>query len=208
MGGGAVFPACLAQGSWLAPSVIFPPACPPRQDQLKQLQEILGSLSLQEEKTRASQLLLDQQVNSEAQRSSSLVAQLRAMVAEREAKVQQLELEIGQLGVQVSRALACLGPPSISKPWQVHPPSRESSATAAFHLPFLRPRHALPGSTLALCFPLASHPSPHTFPLLPLMVSLLCIKPVWGSASPLASLDPPRSRLLPAPAPHLWPSPS
>ncbi|GAB5576920.1 coiled-coil domain-containing protein 13 [Prionailurus iriomotensis] len=72
-------------------------------DQLKQLQEILGSLSLQEEKTRASQLLLDQQVNSEAQRSSSLVAQLRAMVAEREAKVQQLELEIGQLGVQYLR---------------------------------------------------------------------------------------------------------
>ncbi|XP_053077551.1 coiled-coil domain-containing protein 13 isoform X2 [Acinonyx jubatus] len=72
-------------------------------DQLKQLQEILGSLSLQEEKTRASQLRLDQQVNSEAQRSSSLVAQLRAMVAEREAKVQQLELEIGQLGVQYLR---------------------------------------------------------------------------------------------------------
>ncbi|XP_058585566.1 coiled-coil domain-containing protein 13 isoform X3 [Neofelis nebulosa] len=72
-------------------------------DQLKQLQEILGSLSLQEEKTRASQLRLDQQVNGEAQRSSSLVAQLRAMVAEREAKVQQLELEIGQLGVQYLR---------------------------------------------------------------------------------------------------------
>ncbi|XP_042855133.1 coiled-coil domain-containing protein 13 isoform X3 [Panthera tigris] len=72
-------------------------------DQLKQLQEILGSLSLQEEKTRASQLRLDQQLNSEAQRSSSLVAQLRAMVAEREAKVQQLELEIGQLGVQYLR---------------------------------------------------------------------------------------------------------
>ncbi|XP_045759908.1 coiled-coil domain-containing protein 13 [Mirounga angustirostris] len=69
-------------------------------DQLKQLQEILGSLSLQEEKTRASQHHLDQQVNSEAQQSISLITQLRAMVAEREAKVQQLELEIGQLSVQ------------------------------------------------------------------------------------------------------------
>ncbi|KAM7064238.1 coiled-coil domain-containing protein 13 isoform 1-T1 [Molossus nigricans] len=69
-------------------------------DQLKQLQEILGSLSLQEEKTRASQHRLDQQLNNEAQQSSSLVAQLQAMVAEREAKVRQLELELGQRGVQ------------------------------------------------------------------------------------------------------------
>ncbi|XP_041532708.1 coiled-coil domain-containing protein 13 isoform X3 [Microtus oregoni] len=69
-------------------------------DQLKQLQDILGSLSVQEESRRTSQHHLDQKVNSEAQRSSSLVAQLRAMVAEREAKVRQLELEIGQLSVQ------------------------------------------------------------------------------------------------------------
>ncbi|XP_059018337.1 coiled-coil domain-containing protein 13 [Mustela lutreola] len=69
-------------------------------DQLKQLQEILGSLSLQEEKTRASQRHLDQRVNSEVQQNSSLITQLRAMVAEREAKVQQLEVEIGQLSVQ------------------------------------------------------------------------------------------------------------
>ncbi|XP_046499058.1 coiled-coil domain-containing protein 13 isoform X2 [Equus quagga] len=72
-------------------------------DQLKQLQEILGSLSLQEEKTRASQHHLDQQLNNEAQQSSSLVAQLQAMVAEREAKVQQLELEIRQLSVRYLR---------------------------------------------------------------------------------------------------------
>ncbi|XP_075862875.1 coiled-coil domain-containing protein 13 [Microcebus murinus] len=72
-------------------------------DQLKQLQEILGSLGLQEEKARASQQHLDQQRHSEAQQSSSLVAQLRAMVAEREAKVRQLELEIGQLSVQYLR---------------------------------------------------------------------------------------------------------
>ncbi|XP_008568063.1 PREDICTED: coiled-coil domain-containing protein 13 [Galeopterus variegatus] len=72
-------------------------------DQLKQLQEILGSLSLQEEKTRVSQHHLDQQLNNEAQRSSSLITQLRAMVAEREAKVQQLEAEIGQLSVQYLR---------------------------------------------------------------------------------------------------------
>ncbi|XP_054993222.1 coiled-coil domain-containing protein 13 isoform X2 [Sorex araneus] len=72
-------------------------------DQLKQLQEILGSLSLQEEKSRVSQQRLDQQLNSEAQRSSSLVAQLQAMVAEREAKVRQLELEIGQLSTQYLR---------------------------------------------------------------------------------------------------------
>ncbi|CAI9159399.1 unnamed protein product [Rangifer tarandus platyrhynchus] len=72
-------------------------------DQLKQLQEILSSLSLQEEKMRVSQHRLDQQLNSEAQQSSSLVAQLRAMVAEREAKVRQLELEIGQLSLQYLR---------------------------------------------------------------------------------------------------------
>ncbi|XP_023599456.1 coiled-coil domain-containing protein 13 [Myotis lucifugus] len=71
--------------------------------QLKQLQEILGSLSLQEEKTRASQHCLDQQLNNEAQQSSSLVAQLQAMVAEREAKVRRLELEIGQLSAQYHR---------------------------------------------------------------------------------------------------------
>uniref|UniRef100_A0A8C5NZZ0 Coiled-coil domain containing 13 n=1 Tax=Jaculus jaculus TaxID=51337 RepID=A0A8C5NZZ0_JACJA len=69
-------------------------------DQLKQLQEVLGNLSLQEDTRRASQHHQDQKVNSEAQQSSSLVAQLRAMVAEREAKVRQLELEIGQLSVQ------------------------------------------------------------------------------------------------------------
>eukprot|EP00072_Mus_musculus_P040494 XP_006511968.1 PREDICTED: coiled-coil domain-containing protein 13 isoform X2 [Mus musculus] len=69
-------------------------------DQLKQLQDILSSLSVQEESRRTSQQHLDQKVNSEAQRSSSLVAQLRAMVADREAKVRQLELEIGQLSVQ------------------------------------------------------------------------------------------------------------
>ncbi|XP_043742646.1 coiled-coil domain-containing protein 13 isoform X2 [Cervus elaphus] len=80
-----------------------PPSHPAPQDQLKQLQEILSSLSLQEEKTRVSQHRLDQQLNSEAQRSSSLVAQLRAMVAEREAKVRQLELEIGQLSLQYLR---------------------------------------------------------------------------------------------------------
>ncbi|XP_073887923.1 coiled-coil domain-containing protein 13 isoform X15 [Macaca fascicularis] len=75
------------------------------EDQLKQLQEILGSLSLQEEKTRVSQHHLDQQLNSEAQRSNSLVAQLRAMVAEREAKVRQLEMEIGQLNVHLTITL-------------------------------------------------------------------------------------------------------
>ncbi|XP_012928257.1 coiled-coil domain-containing protein 13 [Heterocephalus glaber] len=69
-------------------------------EQLKQLQETLSSLSLQEEKVRTSQRHQDQEAHSEAQRSSSLVAQLQAMVAEREAKVQQLELEVRQLGMQ------------------------------------------------------------------------------------------------------------
>ncbi|XP_007445758.1 PREDICTED: coiled-coil domain-containing protein 13 [Lipotes vexillifer] len=72
-------------------------------DQLKQLQEILGSLSLQEEKARVSKHHLDQQRNNEAQQSSSLVAQLRATVAEREARVRQLEVEIGQLSMQYLR---------------------------------------------------------------------------------------------------------
>lgn len=84
-------PNLLLTALWLGP-----------QDQLKQLQDILSSLSVQEESRRTSQQHLDQKVNSEAQRSSSLVAQLRAMVADREAKVRQLELEIGQLSVQVS----------------------------------------------------------------------------------------------------------
>ncbi|KAM5291973.1 coiled-coil domain-containing protein 13 [Ctenodactylus gundi] len=69
-------------------------------EQLKQLQEVLGSLSRQDTEARTSRHHLDQQARSEAQRSSNLVAQLRAMVAEREAKVRQLELEIGQLGAQ------------------------------------------------------------------------------------------------------------
>ncbi|XP_021522295.1 coiled-coil domain-containing protein 13 [Aotus nancymaae] len=68
-------------------------------DQLKQLQETLGSLSLKEEKARLSRHHVDQQLNSEAQQSSSLVARLQAMVAEREARVQQLETEIGHLSV-------------------------------------------------------------------------------------------------------------
>ncbi|CAO2633119.1 Coiled-coil domain-containing protein 13 [Lemmus lemmus] len=70
-------------------------------DQLKQLQDILGSLSVQEESRRTSQHHLEQKVNSEAQRSSSLVAQLQTMVAEREAKVRQLELEIGRFSEQI-----------------------------------------------------------------------------------------------------------
>lgn len=98
---------------WVGPSLTSShpgatavPCSPSPQDQLKQLQEILGSLSLQEEKSRVSQQRLDQQLNSEAQQSSSLVAQLQAMVAEREAKVRQLEMEIGQLSMQVSGVLA------------------------------------------------------------------------------------------------------
>lgn len=102
--------------------------------QLKQLQEVLGSLSLQEEKTRATQHRLDQQVNSETQRSSSLVAQLRAMVAEREAKVRQLELEIGQLSTQVSRALAWLAP--TPEPRHIHlAPTEIMASPAASRLP-------------------------------------------------------------------------
>ncbi|XP_023440637.2 coiled-coil domain-containing protein 13 isoform X4 [Dasypus novemcinctus] len=87
--------------------------------QLKQLQELLGSLSLREERTRASQQRLGQQLNSEAQRGSSLVAQLRAMVAEREAKVQRLEAEIGQLSAQHLRNKAVgegPGRPGVSPP--------------------------------------------------------------------------------------------
>lgn len=87
-----------------------PLSCLAPQDQLKQLQEVLSSLSLQEEKARASQHHLGQQLNNEAQRSSSLVAQLRAMVAEREAKVRQLEVEIRQLSAQVSRCSRDLHP--------------------------------------------------------------------------------------------------
>ncbi|XP_010622786.1 coiled-coil domain-containing protein 13 isoform X5 [Fukomys damarensis] len=72
-------------------------------EQLKQLQETLSSLSLQEEKARASQRHQDQEAHSEAQRNSSLVAQLQAVVAEREAKVRQLELEVRQLSGQYLR---------------------------------------------------------------------------------------------------------
>lgn len=70
-----------------------------------------------------SQHHLDQQLNSEAQRSNSLVAQLQAMVAEREAKVRHLEMEIGQLNVHVSRALA-------QRP---NPFSSRASPSSSFH---------------------------------------------------------------------------
>jgi Zn finger protein HypA/HybF involved in hydrogenase expression len=82
---------------------------------------------------RTSQHHLDQKVNSEAQRSSSLVAQLQAMVAEREEKVQQLELEIGQLSMQVSRALAWQFPfPSLASPPSIQ---KISAPSTSFHLP-------------------------------------------------------------------------
>lgn len=137
------------------------PSCLTPQDQLKQLQEILGSMHLQEEKTRASQHRLGQQLNHEAQQSSSLVTQLWAMVAEREARVQQLEMETGQLSVQVSRALVSAA--SISRSQQVHPTSREISATSvSFHLPSFRLHHVLPRPTLAPCFHLAPQPVLHT----------------------------------------------
>lgn len=107
-----------------------------------------------------SQHRLDQQLNSEAQRSSSLVAQLRAMVAEREAKVRQLELEIGQLSVQVSGALA---QPAGSQVGQVHPLPREASATSSsLHLCSLGLHHLLPGPASAPCFHLAPQPMLHT----------------------------------------------
>lgn len=138
-------------------------SCLAPQDQLKQLQEILGSLSLQEEKTRASQHHLDQQLNNEAQQSSSLVAQLQAMVAEREAKVQQLELEIRQLSVRVSRPLS---QPSIHFQVPASPYTTQRNLShfhfslPAFTQTILRPTW----STLAPCFRLTPY-SVHTIPL-------------------------------------------
>ncbi|CAH6777579.1 coiled-coil domain-containing protein 13 [Phodopus roborovskii] len=105
-------------------------------DQLKQLQDILGSLSVQEESRRTSQHHLDQKVNSEAQRSSSLVAQLRAMVAEREAKVHQLELEIGQLSVQYlhSKGGGEGASPTHARFPEDHTPITDSPASAGDHV--------------------------------------------------------------------------
>ncbi|XP_074201241.1 coiled-coil domain-containing protein 13 isoform X2 [Camelus bactrianus] len=139
-------------------------------DQLKQLQEILGSLSLQEEKTRVSQHHLDQQLNNEAQRSSSLVAQLQAMVAEREAKVRQLELEIGQLSVQYLRNKGVgegSGGPEVNSTYTKLPedPSlTKSPATAGDHAGRIGSSRSVTslGHTLvesALTWP--SVPSPH-----------------------------------------------
>ncbi|XP_010973053.1 coiled-coil domain-containing protein 13 [Camelus dromedarius] len=139
-------------------------------DQLKQLQEILGSLSLQEEKTRVSQHHLDQQLNNEAQRSSSLVAQLQAMVAEREAKVRQLELEIGQLSVQYLRNKGVgegSGGPEVNSAYTKLPedPSlTKSPATAGDHAGRIGSSRSVTslGHTLvesALTWP--SVPSPH-----------------------------------------------
>nr|XP_044993018.1 coiled-coil domain-containing protein 13 isoform X2 [Jaculus jaculus] len=110
-------------------------------DQLKQLQEVLGNLSLQEDTRRASQHHQDQKVNSEAQQSSSLVAQLRAMVAEREAKVRQLELEIGQLSVQYLHSKGGgegPGGPEVSPAYTTFPedqsPMTKSPASAGDHM--------------------------------------------------------------------------
>lgn len=141
---------CPSCPKWPAPASNFPLAWP--QDQLKQLQDILGNLSEKEESRRASQHHQDQKVNSEAQRSSSLVAQLRAMVADREAKVRQLELEIGQLSVQVSRVPvrpACQCPHSSFCFFTL------SSALATLNRPV---------SVWTLCFPLILSSSEHTFP--------------------------------------------
>ena len=141
-----------------------PPPHPAPQDQLKQLQEILSSLSLQEEKTRVSQHRLDQQLNSEAQRSSSLVAQLRAMVAEREAKVRQLELEIGQLSVQVSGVLAQPAGSQVG----AGPPSTQRSLSHFLFSPPVFP-WAAPSPTWPRFGSLLPSGSPahaaHTFPL-------------------------------------------
>lgn len=96
----------------------------------------------------------DQKLHSEAQRSSSLVAQLRAMVAEREAKVRQLELEIGQLSMQVRGHLL-----------------RALSPSQAFHLSQLRlPPHPfwllLTAQNTSLIVSMASCPPHSTHPVL------------------------------------------
>ncbi|XP_036287867.1 coiled-coil domain-containing protein 13 isoform X1 [Pipistrellus kuhlii] len=137
--------------------------------QLKQLQEILGSLSLQEEKARVSQHHLDQQLDNEAQQSSSLVAQLQAMVAEREAKVRRLELEIGQLSMQHQRNK---GVSQGSSGSEVNPASTEvpedaglakSPASASDHSRLRSPRAVTSlGHTLVESAPTwPSPPSPH-----------------------------------------------
>ncbi|XP_040595822.1 coiled-coil domain-containing protein 13 isoform X2 [Mesocricetus auratus] len=135
-------------------------------DQLKQLQDILGSLSVQEESRHTSQHHLDQKVNSEAQQSSSLVAQLRAMVAEREAKVRQLELEIGQLSVQYlhSKGGGEGASPAHARFPEDQTPVTDSSASAGDHIHRLGSSRSVTslGHTLvesALTRP--SLPSPH-----------------------------------------------
>lgn len=65
------------------------------------MQEILKHLSYQDEKSKESQQMLGQRLNSEVQKQNCLIEQLRQMVAEREAKVKELEEEIGQLTLQV-----------------------------------------------------------------------------------------------------------
>ncbi|XP_023556553.1 coiled-coil domain-containing protein 13 isoform X5 [Octodon degus] len=102
-------------------------------EQLKQLQETLRSLSLQEEKMHASQRCQDQKAHSEAQRSSSLVAQLQAMVAEREAKVQQLELEIRQLGMQYLQDKGASTGPSGPEVQHLRPGSARSPGSSGKH---------------------------------------------------------------------------
>ncbi|XP_025927968.1 coiled-coil domain-containing protein 13 isoform X1 [Apteryx rowi] len=68
--------------------------------QQKQMQEILMHLSQQDEKNKESQQMPGQHLNTEAQKQSFLIEQLKQMVAEREAKVKELEEEIGQLALQ------------------------------------------------------------------------------------------------------------
>ncbi|XP_025928011.1 coiled-coil domain-containing protein 13 isoform X2 [Apteryx rowi] len=70
------------------------------ESQQKQMQEILMHLSQQDEKNKESQQMPGQHLNTEAQKQSFLIEQLKQMVAEREAKVKELEEEIGQLALQ------------------------------------------------------------------------------------------------------------
>ncbi|KAJ8408200.1 hypothetical protein AAFF_G00264280 [Aldrovandia affinis] len=68
--------------------------------QQKQLQEVLGRLSQQDQWTQQARENLGERMNGEAQRHGSLVQQLKDMVSEREAKVTELEREIQELGLK------------------------------------------------------------------------------------------------------------
>ncbi|XP_068032115.1 LOW QUALITY PROTEIN: coiled-coil domain-containing protein 13 [Anomalospiza imberbis] len=84
--------------------------------QQKQMQEILKGLSQKEDGSKESQQMMGLHLDTEIQKQSTLIDELRELVADREAKVKMLQEEIGQLTLQ-------------DKSGAAHPPCSEHSGS-------------------------------------------------------------------------------